>query len=374
MPAHDRGGAPLSRRRVHRDGAQAHALARQLHPRRRRQERGRRLPLAPEGRRHRAAADELRHGARPPRHHRHAPGEPPVREGAQEGAGRSQGRVIRRLTVLGLGLLGGSVAKGVRREGLAREIVAVGRRYESLEPALADGTVDRITTDIADGVAGADLCVLATPVATLTALMPAVWRAATDDAVITDVGSTKAGIVGTAEALGRDRPLAFVGSHPMAGSERAGYGVARVDLFRGATVVMTPTDRTPAAAVKRVSQLWEALGGRVTMLEPAVHDRAVAAISHLPHLVADALVDAVVRLDPGFLELAARGFKDTTRIAASDARMWREIFQENRAALGEALAAFRQALDHLDRLVSEGDAARIEAELNRIRLVREKIA
>jgi len=282
--------------------------------------------------------------------------------------------VIHRLTVVGLGLLGGSVAKGVRREGLAREIVAVGRRYESLEPALADGTVDRITTDIADGVAGADLCVLATPVATLTALMPAVWRAAADDAVITDVGSTKAGIVGTAEALGRDRPLAFVGSHPMAGSERAGYGVARVDLFRGATVVMTPTDRTPAAAVKRVSQLWEALGGRVTMLDPASHDRAVAAISHLPHLVADALVDAVVRLDPGFLELAARGFKDTTRIAASDARMWREIFQENRPALGEAIAAFRQALDHLDRLVTEGDGPRVEAELNRIRLIREKLA
>jgi prephenate dehydrogenase len=274
--------------------------------------------------------------------------------------------VIRRLTLLGLGLLGGSVAKAARADGLAREIVAVGRRRESLEPA-----VDHITLDVAEGVAGADLCVLATPVATLMSLLPAVWRAAADDVVITDVGSTKAAIVSAADALSSARPLAFVGSHPMAGSERSGYGVARADLFRGATVVVTPTERTSPGAVKRVTELWESLGGRVTALDPISHDRAVAAISHLPHLVADALVDAVVRLDPSFLDLAARGFKDTTRIAAADPRVWREIFQENRVALGEALGAFRQALDHLDGLVASGDAPAIEAELDRIRRVRD---
>jgi prephenate dehydrogenase len=280
--------------------------------------------------------------------------------------------VIRRLAIVGLGLLGGSVAKAARADRLAGEIVAVGRRRESLEPALADGVVDHITTDIA-GVAGADVCVIATPVATLVHLLPAVWDAAAADAVITDVGSTKAAIVAAADALARRRALGFVGSHPMAGSEQAGYGVARADLFRGATVVVTPTDRTPATTVKRVTGLWEALGARVTSMDPAAHDRAVAAISHLPHLVADALVDAVVRLDPGCFELAARGFKDTTRIAAADPRMWREIFQENRAALGDALAAFRAALDELERLVAEGDAARIEAELDRIRTVRERL-
>jgi prephenate dehydrogenase len=279
--------------------------------------------------------------------------------------------VIRRLTLLGLGLLGGSVAKAARADGLAREIVAVGRRRESLEPALQDGTVDHITLDVAEGVAGADLCMLATPVATLTELLPAVWRAAAADVVITDVGSTKAGIVRAADALSDGRPLAFVGSHPMAGSERSGYGVARADLFRGATVVMTPTERTSPGAVKRVRELWESLGGRVIELDPVSHDRAVAAISHVPHLVADALVDAVVRLDPSFLDLAARGFKDTTRIAASDPRVWREIFQENRVALDEALGAFRQALDHLDALVASGDAPGIEAELDRIRRVRD---
>ena len=214
--------------------------------------------------------------------------------------------MIHRLTIVGLGLLGGSVAKAARAESLAREIVAVGRRVASLEPALADGTVDRITTDIAEGVAGADLVVLATPVATLAAQLPAVWRAAAEGALVTDVGSTKAHIVRTAEALAAQRPLAFIGGHPMAGSNRAGYAIARADLFRGALVILTPTERTSVDALKRVILFWEAVGGRVMSLDPATHDRAVAAVSHLPHLVADALVAAVDRMDPQFFDVAAR--------------------------------------------------------------------
>jgi len=282
--------------------------------------------------------------------------------------------VIRRLGLVGLGLLGGSVAKAARAHGVADEIVAVGRDRARLEPALRDGAIDRAATDLAEGLRDVDFCVLATPVATLTALLPDVWRAVPSDAVVTDVGSTKAAIVETAERLAAGRPLGFVGSHPMAGSEQAGYRVSRADLFRGATVIITPTERSDWHAVKRVGAFWEALGGRLVTLDPVTHDRATAAISHLPHLVADALVDAVVRMDPRFLEVAGRGFKDTTRIAASDPHMWREIFQENRAGLAEALAAFRAALDALERLIAQGDAAAIEAELDRIRRVREGAA
>ncbi|HYB70461.1 MAG TPA: prephenate dehydrogenase/arogenate dehydrogenase family protein [Candidatus Bathyarchaeia archaeon] len=281
--------------------------------------------------------------------------------------------MIRRLSLVGLGLLGGSVAKAARAEGLADEIVAVGRDRARLEPALRDGVVDRISTHLEEGVAGSDFCLLATPVATLTALLPAVWPALPDDTVLTDVGSTKAAIVSVAEALGRTRPLAFVGSHPMAGSEKSGYGVSRRDLFQRATVIITPTERTDSHAVKRVGAFWEAMGARLVTLDPITHDRATAAISHLPHLVADALVDAVVRMDPRFFEVAGRGFKDTTRIAASDARVWREIFQENRAGLAEALGAFRAALDELERLLAAGDAAAIEAALDRIRRTREGV-
>ena len=281
--------------------------------------------------------------------------------------------MIRRLSIVGLGLLGGSVAKATRAASLAREIIGVGRRRESLEPALRDGVVDHVTTDLAEGVAGADMILLATPVATLEGQLPAVWQAAAPHALLTDVGSTKLGIVRAAEELGRTRPLAFVGSHPMAGSNLAGFAVSRPDLFTGATVILTPTDRTPLETVKRVTEFWEAMGGRVTLMDPTTHDRAVAAISHLPHLVVDALVAAVVDMDPRFLEVAARGFKDTTRIAASDPIVWREIFQQNREALGEALGAFRHALDRLERLLASGEDGAIEAALERIRKTRAEL-
>jgi prephenate dehydrogenase len=282
--------------------------------------------------------------------------------------------VIRRLTLVGLGLLGGSVAKAARAEGLAREIVAVGRRRESLEPALKDGAVDHITTNVAEGVRDCDLCILATPVATLTSLLRDVWHVAPATAVLTDVGSTKAAIVRTADALHRERPLAFIGSHPMAGSDRSGYHVSRADLFKGALVILTPTATSALPALDRVREFWQALGARVTTLDPSTHDRAVAAVSHLPHLVADALVETVLRMDPRFLDVAAGGFRDTTRIAASNPRVWREIFQENREALGEALATFRRALDDLDRLVGSGDVPAIEGELDRIKRARERLS
>jgi prephenate dehydrogenase len=279
--------------------------------------------------------------------------------------------VIRRLAVVGLGLLVGSVARLVRSQGLAERIVAIGRSRENLEAARRDGVVDEITTDVAAGVRGADLIVLATPVAVLRQLLPEAWRAAGPDCVLTDVGSTKRAIVRIAESLAAARPLAFVGGHPMAGSERSGYGVSRADLFRGALVVLTPTEGTPAEALKRVSELWEAAGARVVTMDPETHDRAMAAVSHLPHLVADALVDAVLRLDPGFLGVAGRGFRDTTRIAASDPQMWREIFQENRNALEEALGAFRAALANLEHLVDAGAPVAVERELARIKAARE---
>lgn len=281
--------------------------------------------------------------------------------------------MIRRLCVVGPGLLGGSVALAARARRLAGEIVVVGRSEASVAPAVRAGAADRGTTDLAAGLRGADFCVLATPVATLERQLAAVWAAAEPGTVITDVGSTKGRIVATAERLAGERPLDFVGSHPMAGSERAGFAEARADLFVAATVILTPTERTAPAALGRVRAFWEAVGGRPTLLDPLTHDRATAAVSHLPHLVADALVDAVLRMDPAFLDVAARGFRDTTRIAASSPPVWREIFQDNRAALAEALAAFRKSLDHLEAVIALGDAAAVEAELDRIKQHREKL-
>jgi prephenate dehydrogenase len=281
--------------------------------------------------------------------------------------------VIRQLTLVGLGLLGGSIAKAARGLSLAREIVAVGRQPDRLRPALDDGVIDRATDDLASGVAAADVCVLCTPVATLGALLPAVWRAAPASCVVTDVGSTKGSIVALAERLAAGRALDFVGSHPMAGSEQSGYGAARADLFRGAMVIVTAPEGARAEPTKRVSEMWEALGGRVVPMDAATHDRAVAAVSHMPHLVADALMAAVARMDPRFLEVAGPGFRDTTRIAASSPQVWREIFQDNRAALAEAVAAFRRALDELERLVTSDADQAIEAELDHIRRARQAL-
>jgi len=279
--------------------------------------------------------------------------------------------VIQRLTIVGVGLLGGSVAKAVRSGGLAREIVGVGRDEARLGTALRDGALDRVTTDLEAGVRDADFVLLAVPVLAVEALLPRVWWAAPDGATVTDVASTKAGIVRVADQLAARRALAFVGSHPMAGSERSGYGVARADLFREATVILTPTDRTEPRAVKAVTEFWEAMGARVSALDAPTHDQAVAAISHLPHLVACALVDGVTRFEPAALELAARGFKDTTRIAASDPDVWTEIFLANRAALATSLDAFRRALAELERCVTRGSAAELRAALARIKAARE---
>jgi prephenate dehydrogenase len=281
--------------------------------------------------------------------------------------------VIRRLAVVGVGLLGGSVAKAARAQGIAREVIGIGRDRARMRAALEDGGLDHATADLAEGVRTADFIVLAAPVRAIEELLEGLWDVAAADAVITDVGSSKAAIVRRAESLARRRPLAFVGSHPMAGSEKSGYGVARADLFQGALVVVTPTESSDLGAVKRVTTFWEHVGARVTTLDPEGHDAAVAAISHLPHLVACALMDAVSREAPGALALAARGFRDTTRIAGGDPQMWQEIFLANRAPLAQAVGAFRRSLEEIEQLVRAGEPAALEAALARIKAAREAL-
>jgi prephenate dehydrogenase len=282
--------------------------------------------------------------------------------------------VIRRLAVVGVGLLGGSVAKAARARGLAREVIGIGRDAARLQAAVDDGGLDRATVDLADGLRDADFVLLAAPVRTIESLLAPMWDALSPEAIVTDVGSAKAAIVRAADALARTAPRTFVGSHPMAGSEKSGYAVARPDLFQGALVVVTPGETSEPRAVKTVTAFWEHLGARVTELDPETHDAVVAAISHLPHLVACALVDAVVREAPRALPIAARGFRDTTRIAAGDPQMWQEIFLTNRPALLASIAAFRRALTDLERLIEAGDPAAVEAALARIKAAREALS
>lgn len=281
--------------------------------------------------------------------------------------------MIERLAVVGVGLLGGSVARAARVRGLARRIVGVGREPARLVAAVRDGTLDAATADLGDAVREADVVVLAAPVLVNEVLLARVWSLVPDGAVVTDVGSTKRGIVTAAERLATERPVAFVGSHPMAGSERSGYEAARDDLLQGALVIVTPTEATQAGALKRVTELWERCGAQVTTLDPETHDRAVAAVSHLPQVVARALVDAVARFEPAALDVAGRGFRDTTRIAASDPVVWREILVANRDAVIASLGAFRAALDDLERVIRAGDGEALERRLAAIKAWRQRL-
>jgi cyclohexadieny/prephenate dehydrogenase len=279
------------------------------------------------------------------------------------------GERVSRLTVVGLGLLGGSIARAARTRRAAGEIVAVGRTPATLAQARAAGVVDHVTHDLAAGVRGADLVILCAPVGVLPAMVRAAWPHLAPGAILSDVGSVKGPVVAAAAGCGGG-PGTFVGGHPMAGSERSGFDAARADLFEDRLALLTPTAATPAAAVARLAGFWEALGSQVRRLSPQAHDRAVAAISHLPHLAAYGLVGAA---EEDALPFAAAGFHDTTRIAASPEPLWTDIFRENRDAVLAALARYRGVLDEWEALIRAGNWDALEAALAHARERREKL-
>lgn len=269
--------------------------------------------------------------------------------------------LVERMTIAGVGLIGGSLAAAARRAGLVGEVLGFGRTAANLEVARARGLIDRIVTDDA-AAADADVIVLAAPVETCGALAARFRNAARAGTVVTDVASVKGTLVDALEQVWPD-PAQVVGAHPIAGSEASGAGAARADLFEGRRCILTPTPRTAPAALALVRALWEGVGARVEEMSPVTHDAILARVSHLPHVLAYALVAAVADGTTDgrrLLDYAGTGFLDATRIAASPAEVWRDIALTNRAALGEALGEFRVALDALARSIDAGDAAGLE--------------
>jgi prephenate dehydrogenase len=259
-----------------------------------------------------------------------------------------------RLAVIGLGLLGGSVALAARRGGLAGRIVAAGRRRAPLEQALADGVVDEIA-DIAAAVRGADLVVLGTPVGSMARVLEQAAPHLSPGTLVTDVGSVKAVL---ADRLAGVVPAGvhYVGAHPMAGSHLRGVEHARSDLFDGACCVVTPMDSSDRQAVLRIVAFWRGLGARVTERDPVQHDVEVAWVSHAPHALAFAFAHAMAHAPESAGELAGSGFRDFTRIAQSDPAMWAEILHENRKALAGPLQTFARSLEELSAALESGDA------------------
>jgi prephenate dehydrogenase len=269
-----------------------------------------------------------------------------------------------------MGLLGGSVGIDVRQRGLARRVLGVTRRAGQTEAILASGAVDEVTTDWA-ALSGADLIVMAAPVSAILRQMPDVARWAAPEAIVTDLGSTKAEIsrVGEAALGGR-----FVPGHPMAGSHEAGIAAARAGLFVNATWVFTPSAGTDKAALEKVMALAAAVGARPTTLDRDVHDRVAAAVSHMPHLASAALSLAVSRLadgDPRFALLAGGGLRDMTRLAASPANLWRDIFATNRDNTRAAMLAMRNAFDEVLAALEDDDS--VEAFFDKAGAVRKHL-
>lgn len=259
------------------------------------------------------------------------------------------------LTILGVGLLGGSIGLAARKYGVVRRVIGWGRRPATLESALQLGAIDEGVLDLEAAVREAQLVVVCTPVETVAGMVLQSLRHMPSDAFITDVGSTKRGIVDQVFAANRDAGVdwtRFIPSHPLAGSERSGVEHAKAELFQDKTVIVTPTGCESSAGRVAVSKFWRALGARVCEQSPDQHDRTVSAISHLPHLIASLL--AALTPDDA-LPFVASGWLDTTRIAAGDVELWRQIFAENRRHVGESLDEFIRVLTTCRDALRQGD-------------------
>ena len=277
---------------------------------------------------------------------------------------------IEKLVVIGVGLIGASCALALRSASAVGDIVGIGRSRENLDRALARGVIDRavmLGDDWASEVQDADFVLIAIPVAqyreTLAVLAPALSR----NAVVTDAGSTKQDVVRAARELLADRLPQFVPGHPIAGSERSGADAGDASLFVGRQVIVTPLPETSQRALSRVEEFWTACGARVARLDPVRHDRVLAAVSHLPHLLAFALVaELASRKDSAeYFSNAGSGFRDFTRIAGSSPEMWRDVALANRDALLTELAAYRSALDAMMLSIEHGDRAALDTMLAR---------
>ena len=275
---------------------------------------------------------------------------------------------LQRITIWGVGLIGGSLGLALKKNGFQGQRVGLGRNKTRLEKARRYDAVDIVTTDITTGIRGSDLVVLCTPVDLIPALIPPIVEAAPPHPhlVITDVGSTKSVVVQAVEAqlltAGPDAP-SFVGGHPMAGSHETGVDAARPTLFEGATCILTPTDTTRPESLHTVTELWNAVGGIPHLLNPETHDRLIGAASHLPHLVASMLAATVGRVKTeqhAAVDFAATGFRDSTRIAAGDPDLWTGIFTQNSDVLATLIDDMVGNLTEFKALLQTGNLREME--------------
>ncbi len=265
---------------------------------------------------------------------------------------------MKQLTIIGLGLISGSLALALKQAGAVGRVTAWARRPETLEQGKLLGVIDEGFTDLAAAVEGAEVILVGTPVGAMGEVFAQLKPLLRDDVILTDVGSTKGSVVAALQQALGTIPGGFVPGHPIAGTEQSGVGAAFADLYRGRRVILTPMEQTRPGAVQTVREMWQASGAEVIEMGVAHHDEVLAATSHLPHMLAYALVDTLARMDESeeIFEFAAGGFRDFTRIASSNPDMWHDICLANREALLAVLRRFNDDLQRLTRAIEQGDS------------------
>jgi len=270
--------------------------------------------------------------------------------------------MFEQLGLIGCGLMGGSFALALKRAGLVKRVVGYSKSPSTTERARQMGVIDVEAPSALLAVSGADIVLLAVPVAATEATLKAIRHLVTNDMLVMDVGSTKRDVIDAARRVLRDTVGAFVPCHPIAGKEASGVEHADPGLYAGSQVIITPIERTLPAQLARAQQVWQALGCNVVQMAPEAHDAAFAAVSHLPHLIAFALVNGIAS-QPGaedFLALAGPGFRDFTRIAASEPKMWRDILLANRHELIAQSQAFQRTLKAMEAMIEAGNGDALE--------------
>ncbi len=283
---------------------------------------------------------------------------------------------MKKLVIFGVGLIGGSVALALKRAAAAPQITGVGRSGDGLQAALDMDIIDTVETDPAKALLDADMVIIAAPVAQTPDILKAIAPHLSSKTIITDVGSTKSDVIKHALTILGESAAQFVPGHPIAGAEKSGVTAARADLFQGKNVILTPTEKTNPEALEQVRQLWQVAGAKVSEMAASEHDGVFAAVSHLPHLLAFALVDELASRSNAaqLFAFAASGFRDFTRIASSSPEMWRDICLTNRESLLSEINAYQDELVTLKNLLENNDGAGLQALFERANRARNEWA
>ncbi|QIL69256.1 prephenate dehydrogenase/arogenate dehydrogenase family protein [Diaphorobacter sp. HDW4B] len=270
--------------------------------------------------------------------------------------------MFEQLGLIGCGLMGGSFAKAMKRAGLVNRVVGYSKSPSTTERARQLGVIDVEAPSALLAVAGADIVLVAVPVAATEATLKAIKHLVTPQMLIMDVGSTKSDVVQAARAALRDQIGSFVPAHPIAGREVSGVEHSDADLYTGKQVILTPTERTLTAQLKRAEAVWSALGCRVSHMSPEAHDAAFAAVSHLPHMLAFSMMNSLTQQERSdeLLSLAGPGFRDFTRIAASDPKMWRDVLRANRDEVLAQTRHFKDSLAQFEKALQSNDDQALE--------------